>query len=227
MIRINQLTILVASLSLAACGGLDETTPNDDFANDPGATVGSEENTFDHDNSGPNPFDLIQRLATEGPPSFSSKLHSCAKIRVTTLGNVLAGLGVNINNNTALSAGRLFRDGATALGGPDFANRIRENIGITTSGSSKLFDIMAAAAPEVIANIGTIARCNIDNQPAVLFDASNNCVASGVTCLLGSPATQAHLDFCSFTVRSADGGDLEVGKRLAVAAILAAANMCE
>lgn len=222
----NSMTILVASLGFtAACGGLDETDPTDENVV-PGGTAGSEENTFDHENTGPNPFDLIQRLTQEGPPSFSSRLHSCAKVRYRTLGAVLSGVGVNLGNTANLSAGRLYTQGQVALGGSDYANRIRENIGVTTSGASKLFDILAAAAPEVITNIGGVARCNIDGEPAVLFDANDNCVKSGVTCLLGVPATQAHLDFCSFTVKNAEGG-VDTGKRLAVASLLAAALTCE
>jgi hypothetical protein len=122
-----------------------------------------------------------------------------------------------------LSAGDLYKTGFNALGGPNYANRIRENIGITTSGASKEFDIFAAAAPEVIAAFGanTVARC----PGATLFDAANTCRPEGITCLIGAPATSRHLDYCNLTVSSASTPDL--GKRLAVAAMLAAAYTCE
>jgi hypothetical protein len=107
------------------------------------------------------------------------------------------------------------------MGGPNFANRIRENIGVTTSGSSRMFDVFAAGADEVITNMSTLERCG----GATMFDANNQCRADGITCLIGAPATVAHLDFCNLTVTSAS--DVNVGKRIAVAAILAAAYTCE
>jgi hypothetical protein len=43
--------------------------------------------------------------------------------------------------------------------------------------------------------------------------------------LIGTPAQAAHLDFCNITVSSAS--DPATGKRIAVAALLAAAYTCE
>ncbi len=219
------LTILVASLSsLTACGGLEDTT--DPTTDEPGGTAGGEDTTYDHDNSGFNPFDLLDRLAKEGPPRFTSRVHSCAKVRYRTLGNVMTAVGINVDNQTNLSAGQLYRDGFNALGGPNYANRIRENLGITTSGASREFDIFAAGADEVIAAVPTLTRCQIGGVGAQLFDeGSNACRADGIACLIGMPAQAAHLDFCNITVSSAS--DPVVGKRIAVAALLAAAYTCE
>lgn len=212
--------ILVASLGfLASCGGVDDgTTPENELP--PGSTAGGEDTTFDHDNSGFNPFDLIDRLAEEGPPSFTARMHSCPKVRVRTLGNVLGSLGV-----TTGEAIDLFTSGFNALGGPNYQNRIRENINITTSSASREFDIFAAAAPDIIAAVPTLARCQTNGVGAQLFDASNACRLDGITCLIGQPAQAAHLDFCNITVTSA--ADIETGKRIAVAALLAAAYTCE
>ena len=215
----SKLTILVASLGLAACGGVDDgTTPENDLP--PGSTTGGEDSTFDDDNSGFNPFDLIDRLAEEGPPRFTARMHSCPKVRVRTLGNVLSSLGV-----TTGEAINLYNSGYNALGGPNYSNRIRENINITTSSASREFDIFAAAAPDIIAAVPTLARCQTNGVGAQLFDASNACRLDGITCLLGTPAQAAHLDFCNITVTSA--ADVESGKRIAVAALLAAAYTCE
>lgn len=223
----NTLTILVASLAAtSACGGLDNPAPtpgSDDPP--PGSTAGSEDNTFDHDNSGFNPFDLIDKLTKDGPPRFSSRVHSCPKVRYKTFGNVLASLGLNITDTTQLSPGELYTDGYNALGGPSYANRIRENIGITTSGASREFDIFAAGADTIITALPTIARCQVGGVGPQLFDAANACRADGISCLIGVPAQPAHVDFCNVTVSSAS--DPATGKRLAVAALLAAAYTCE
>lgn len=223
MTRLTLLTILVASFG-AAC--TDETTPTDQPDNTPGdgSTIGSEKETYDHDNNGFDPWAVIDRLAKEGPPKYSSRVHSCSKVRYRTLGRVLASLGVNMANTAALSAPELYRDGYNAMGGPNFSNRIRENITVSTSGASREFDIFAAAADEIITAVPTLQRCTVGGVPAVLFS-GDTCDPTGITCLLGTPATLAHIEFCTLTVRNASSA--QVGKRIAVAALLAAAYTCE
>jgi hypothetical protein len=220
------LAILASSVLASAC--TDHLTANNTANQEPsGSTVGGPSTTFNHDNSGISPWDLLDRLTQEGPPSYTAHVHSCPKVRYRTLGNVLTSVGSNPANTTSLSAGDLYTNGFTALGGPNYANRIRENIGITTSGASKEFDIFAAAADEVIAAFGNSTSALMQRCPgATLFDPTNNtCSPSGITCILGTPATSSHLDFCNLTVTSASSTD--VGKRLAVAAMLAAAYTCE
>jgi hypothetical protein len=222
MTRLTLLTILVASFG-AAC--TDETsTDQPDNTPPEGSTIGSEQETYDHDNSGFDPWAIIDRLNNEGPAKYTSRVHHCPKIRFRTLGRVLGSLGVNMANTTALSAPELYRDGFNAMGGPNFANRIRENITVSTSGASREFDIFAAAAPEIIAAVPTLQRCSAGGVPAVLFN-GNTCDPTGITCLLGTPATLTHLDFCNLTVSNASTPD--IGKRIAVAALLAAAYTCE
>ena len=222
MTKLTLSTILVASLGVTACtdGPLDPTNP--DTIPPEGSTAGGDQ-TFDHDNAF-DPWEIIDRLATEGPVRYSSRVHGCPKVRYRTFGNVLSSLGVNVANNTNLSAGRLYRDGDNAMGAPNFANRIRENLATTTSGASRSFDIFAAAASEVIAAMPTLARCQVNGVPSVLFD-GNTCRADGITCLIGTPALPAHVDFCNLTVANATNAD--IGKRIAVAALLAAAYTCE
>jgi hypothetical protein len=225
-----KLTIVVASLGLAsAC-----TDDSIDTGNPPppgGTSSGDETNTFDHMNEGISPWELLDRLLKEGPPRYTSHVHSCPKVRYATLGRVLTSLGVpgiNAANQPALSAADLYNNGDNALGAANYANRIRENIGITTSGASREFDIFAAAAPQIIAAIPTLDRCKIGGAtgaPASLFNGSNQCEASGITCLLGVPAQAAHLDLCNITLR--DASTPQIGQRLAVAALLAASYTCE
>lgn len=216
------LAILASSVLASAC--TDDLTPQN--LPPPGSTSGDQSTTFDHDNSGISPWELLDRLTQEGPPKYTSHMHSCAKVRYRTLGNVLTSLGINATNQTALSAGDLYTNGFNALGGPNYPNRIRENIGITTSGASREFDIFAAAAPEVIAAFGNAQSPLMTRCPgAVLFDANNTCQPSGITCLIGTPATADHLNFCNKTITSAS--DVATGEKLAVAAMLAAAYTCE
>ncbi|HEY5935570.1 MAG TPA: hypothetical protein VIU61_13060, partial [Kofleriaceae bacterium] len=158
------------------------------------------------------------------PPRYSSRIHGCTKMRVETLGRLLTSLGVDLENQTALSAGQLYRDGTNAMGGPNFGNRIRENLTVSTSGASRLFDIFAAGADEIIAAVPTLERCKLDGVPSQLFD-GNACRLDGLSCLLGVPAQTAHVELCNVTIQNAS--DPELGKRLAVASILAAAHTCE
>lgn len=217
------LAILASSVLASAC--TDETEPVN--APPPGGTSGDETTTFDHDNSGISPWELLDRLQQEGPPTYTSRMHSCSKVRYATFGNILRSLNVTIPTAQPaggdVTAGALYFTGDNALGVANYANRIRENIGISTSGASRAFDIFAAAADPVIANFtaNSITRC----PGATLFDGADNCQLSGITCLIGAPATTRHLDYCNLTVASAS--DKTVGKRLAVATMLAAAYTCE
>jgi hypothetical protein len=213
------LAILASSVLASAC--TDDLPPSNPPA--PGNTSGGTDTTFDHDNNTISPWDLLDRLTKEGPPSFTSHMHSCPKVKYATLGNVMTGVGINVANATAVSAGDLYRNGQSALGGPNYANRLRENVALTTSGMSREFDIFAAGAPEVLTAFtgGTIARC----PGAQLFDAGGACRPDGITCLIGQPATSEHVEFCNLTVNSAS--DNATGRKLAVATILAAAYTCE
>ena len=219
MTRLATFAILAASVLAPACTD-DLPPPN---TPPPGSTSGDQSTTFDHDNSTISPWDLLQRLTEEGPPRYTSHVHSCSKVRYRTLGNVLTDLGINATNTTALSAGDLYTNGYNALGGPNYANRIRENIAITTSGASREFDIFAAAAPEVqnAFTNNTMTRC----PGAQLFNTDGTCRPDGITCLIGTTATTEHVDYCNLTVTRASS--VTVGKNLAVAAMLAAAYTCE
>ena len=224
-------TLLVASLGLAATACTDDSMSTGNEPPPGSTTSGDENSTFDHMNEGISPWELLDRLQKEGPPKYTSHVHSCSKVRYDTLGRVLTSLGVaNVGVGTAgaLTAAGLYNSGDNAMGAPNYANRIRENIGISTSGASREFDIFAAAALEIIAKIPTLTRCMVGGAggaPASLFNAQNQCEVSGITCLLGVPATAAHVDLCNVTIQRASSVD--TGKRLAVAALLAASYTCE
>ncbi len=223
----------LALLAASILGSVLASACTDDVptASDPitGGTAGGSGNTFDHpDDNTISPWELLDRLTKEGPPSFTSHMHSCPKVKYAALGNILSGLGVTVTSTstsaTGVTAGDLYVNGMAALGAANYANRIRENVSITTSGASREFDIFAAGAPQIITAFAahTIARCS----SASLFDGTTGaCQSSGITCLIGTPATADHVSFCNLTVTSAT--DTTTGKQLAVAALLAAAYTCE
>jgi hypothetical protein len=216
------LSMLVgASLSIAAC--TDVLDDGSDLPL-PDSTAGDEDTTFDHENNQISVWELIDRLSKDGPPSFTSHMHPCTKLRYQTLGNVLRSVGINTASTTMLSAGQLYRDGDSAMGAPNYANRIRENIGITTSGASRLFDVLAAGAPEIIAAVPTLQRCQIGGTGVQLFNGST-CVLDGISCLIGVPAQPAHVELCNLTISRASSQ--QIGQRLAVAVLMAAAYTCE
>lgn len=218
----HTLTMLVgASLGIAACSELIDDGSN---LPPPGTTTGGEDTTFDHDNNQISVWELIDRLTREGPPSFTSRMHPCTRPRYQTLGNILRSVGIDTDSTMMPSAGQLYRDGDSALGAPSYANRIRENIGITTSGASRLFDILVVGAPEIISAVPALERCRIGGVAVQLFNGPT-CVADGITCLIGVPAQPAHVELCNLTIARASS--LQNGQRLAVAALMAAAYTCE
>lgn len=174
---------------------------------------------------GADPWTELERIQREGPPRYASRVHGCPKMRVRTIGNVLASRGINLAATGELSAGRIFSTSAAALGAPNYAARIRENVDLGVATAAKLFDIYVQAAPEIIANLPNRPECQKNGVGVQLFDSSNRCVAAGFSCLMGIPATTDHLAICNETVKRA--ADVESGKRMAVALLAAAAHTCE
>jgi len=172
-----------------------------------------------------NPWPELDRIEREGPPRFTSRVHSCSKVRYQTLGNLLASRGVNLAATDPLSAGAIYKASAAALAGPNYLQRVRENVEPGLATESKLFDIFVQAAPEIIANLPNRPECQKNGVGAKLFDAANTCQRDGISCLIGVPATQTHVDLCNQTIARAD--DVEHCKQLAVAVLAAAANTCE
>jgi hypothetical protein len=207
--------ILAALFLAAACAG---ELSSDDVVGDSapsGETSGGEDNTFDHP-SNLDVWALLERLAEEGPPRYSARVHACAKMRFATVGRVLASFGVDL----AGPVGDAWRASEASLGAPDYAARQRENHELTMASASRLFDLFASAAPEIIAAAETAPGCGTP-----IFDASGRCARDGLTCLLGLPAEDAHLAVCDEIVARASSPEL--GRTIAVAAIAAAGHTCE
>src|SRR5690348_8715640 len=96
----------------------------------------------------PDPFAELERLQREGPPRYASRVHSCAKLRYLTLGNLLASRGVDLAATGELTAGNLYARGGPALGAASYATRARETIELGLSTTAKMFDLYVQAAPE-------------------------------------------------------------------------------
>jgi hypothetical protein len=225
------LLAFVLSAALGACtdgdtigGNGPDVVPEPDGVTEPDDTSGGEDNTFEHP-GGPDIWDYLERLAEEGPPAFSSRMHSCPKMTYARIGNLLASRGVDLNGQSNLSAGFLWRNGAPALGAPKLDVRSRESTEITTAAAAKLFDIFAQAAPEIIAAMPTLEACMVDGVGTEMFNAEGQCTANGITCLTGTPASPTHLELCNEMVTRAS--TTQKGQEIAVAALAAAAHTCE
>lgn len=205
--------------------------PTDDPAETPGAYVGGEGNTFDHmaglgADGARDPFEVLKERQEEGPPEIRTRMHSCQKLQIAALQNLLEGFGVNLDaTGDPPTAGQLFQGGRGSLGAANYDSRIGESIVWSAAGAAKLFDIFVQAAPEIIANIETVPQCQIDGVGSPMFDGESRCNESAVTCLIGRPATEEHLAICNSLVAS--GSDLDKGKMIAVATLLSAAHSCE
>lgn len=218
--------LLAASAAFVAQACTDQTgDPGSDPAPQAGNATGGPDNTFDHPDSEVDVWKLLQQLQEQGPPKYTARMHGCPKMKYDTIGRVLASRGVDIGNGTALSAGQIYQTSDQALGVANYAARQRENLELTTAAAGKLFDIFVQAAPEIIAGMPNRPECQVGGVGAVLFNAQNQCEADGITCLIGVPATASHIELCNLTVSRAS--DVETGKNMAVAALLAAAHTCE
>jgi hypothetical protein len=198
----------------------------------PSGTAGGMDQTFDHDNTQVDPFDVLQRIQDTGAPEVSTRMHSCAKLKYATLGNVLTQLGVNMGmTSTPPSAGQLYKGGSQAMGAANYGARVREAIEGTTSGDTKLFDIFVQAAPEIIANIAKQPACMVNGAGKPMFDSvTGKCVFESLSCIMGRPATANDLTLCDLLLAQAtpgDAADLTLIQNLTVAVFLSAANTCE
>jgi hypothetical protein len=71
----------------------------------------------------------------------------------------------------------------------------------------------------------TLPACTVGGAASRVFNAQGQCEPSGLTCLMGVPAQAGHVEICNRIVARASTP--EVGRTLAVAALLAAAHTCE
>ena len=233
-IRFAPALLLTACLAPTADPNAGAPQVDHQVADDPplGSEVtvsGDEMNTFEHFMDERDPFDIIKQKAEEGPPTVSTRLHSCQKMSYATLGALLASRGVDLGATAKQgqppTAGQLYRGGSQALGAPNYLARTREPTQLTTAGATKLMDVFIQAAPEIVAKMPSLKACQIDGQGVEMFDGSGGCTLDGISCLVGAPATPQHVALCNQLIGQASSQ--QVGRNLAVATILAAAHTCE
>lgn len=212
----------------------DDTTigdPLDKVGNNPEDTAGGEDNTYDHvpglgEDDSRDPVEIAKQREEEGSPEARARMHSCQKMQIATLGNLLEQLGVDLGaTGNPPTAGQLLSGGGTALGQANYAARMGEDLVWTAAGAAKQFDIFVQAAPEVIAAMPNNPNCQENGVGVEMFDADGKCNEAAVTCLIGRPATAEHVALCNSL--AASGSEPSKGQAMAVGALLSAAHSCE
>ncbi len=155
---------------------------------------------------------------------MQARLHSCTKITYAALGQMLTSRGIDMTSSSSGSPGFIYQTGVTALGLPDYAARVPEMLLPTTATESKQMDIFVAAAqmlPTTTA-FGSTTAC----PGVMLIDmTTNQFTKDGISCLLGKPATDAHVTLANQILTEAP--DTTTGAQLAIATLLEAAHTCE
>lgn len=230
MNRMITVTLVGATALLAGCAG----DPNDRLLGGGDSLAAGEQNTQHHFaqmGSGENgeynqsPQEVMAQDQQIGSPVVVARLHGCTKITYASLGNILSSRGINVMNTTQGSAGQLYRTGGAALGVANYAGRVPEMLIASTAALSKQFDIMVAAAREIQTNKPAMSGCG----GAMLFDGQGNFTKDGIACLMGKPATQAHITVANDAIAQAQAKGLTQaeGQQIAISALLEAAHTCE
>jgi hypothetical protein len=221
---------VIAAPALAGCsngGATDQLLPSQPVAYQSDSLAAGKD-TYNHPlqpNTGQNgvsiPSLVTQANAQIGTPDVVARLHGAQKIPVSSLANLLADLAVDMNAQDPMSAAQLYTNGQEALGAPIYASRVPEMIIPSTACLAKEYDILVAAAQEILPNIGQSTRC-----PSVkLLDSSGQFTAEGISCLIGKPATADHVTIANNLVGQAP--DQKTGQLLAIATLLEAAHTSE
>src|SRR5262249_55727977 len=92
-------------------------------------------------------------LAPVNAPIAEAQRHRCSKVTFVGLVMLLASRGVNLSSTANGSAAKLFREGLSAFGAPNFSGRVGEQIIPGASALGKEYDILVAAAPEIAAKL--------------------------------------------------------------------------
>src|SRR5262249_33515311 len=139
------------------------------------------------------------------------------------LGSILNSRGAKLTGTT--NALTIYKNGAAALGVANYSGRVPESLIASTSAMAKEFDIFVAAAPEIQANLSTTTAC----QGVNIADATGQISKDGLSCIMGTLATDEHVAVANQTVADAvKGGATQAqGIQLAIAAALQAAHTCE
>lgn len=229
MNRMIATALLGAAALLTGCAG----DPNDQILGGGDSLAAGEGNTqhhFSQMGSGENgeynnsPSEVYAQDQQIGSPVVVARLHGCTKIAYGSLGNIMSSRGVNMMSTTQGSAGQLYKTGGAALGVANYQGRVPEMLIASTAALSKEFDILVAASKEIAAKPAMSGCANV-----MLFDGQGNFTHDGLSCLMGKPATPAHLTVANDAITQAQSKGLTQaeGQQIAVSALLEAAHTCE
>lgn len=227
MKRILLTLIVAAGFGSSACSSGD---PNDQLAAASQGQAQTSMASFHHDFNAPNQVGEYGETAAGGIRPFDptggvtqARYHGCTKLTYAALGSILSSRGAKLTGAT--NAMTIYKGGASALGVANYSGRVPEALLASTSALAKQFDIFVASAPEVAANVATSAAC-----PGVtLADAGGKFTKDGLSCLMGTLATDDHVTVANQAVVDAvaGGATQAQGVQLAIAALLEAAHTCE
>jgi hypothetical protein len=223
---------LAAALGLLGCTNTSDTSTPDAGAPQPDlATVAPTgpgvANAFDHDGILGNIGDVFSD-GRQVPAAEGERMHSCGKLQYAALGRILQTRGVNIANATAFSAGLLYSSGNLVIGVANYPARVAESDRNTTGGIVRLYDILIAAAEELLPDPATD---NLSKSPACMgnpfFKPDNTCNPAGFGCFMGVPPTDAQIQLCNSMVQDTFDANILNRKRLAVAAMASPIFLCD
>lgn len=231
---------LALALATGSCGNGSTDNPNnmmtgpDPIPTAPAIGDGNAPNeAFDHDGT-LNAAGDIFKDGRQVSVAEGEKLHSCGKIQVGVLRNILSSRGVNLTTMTANTAGLLAASGANVLGSANYPQRVAESDRNTTGGLVRLYDIIIAAVEEILPDATTDRLASVANSPcagAKLFNTDNSCNADGIACFIGLPPTPGQLSLCNSMVQNPDVpfemNNILVRKRLAIAALASPVFLCD
>ncbi len=236
---LSTLTLVAAAatvaLGLTGCGSSDSGAntlvgaAKQQSSYDPSslAAAGNTQHHFQDPNTGQNgitePSVAAASNAVVGSPEVVARLHACGKLPYASLGSLLQSRGVNTQpaGDGSSTAGTIYAQGSAALGQADYAGRVPEMVIASTSATAKQFDVFVAAAAEIQANLTNSSAC-----PGVtIVDATGTFSKDGISCIIGKPATDAHVTLANQLVLAAS--DVNTGEQLAIATMLEAAHTCE
>ena len=176
---------------------------------------------FPHDDYNSDPFaDNKQVSAAE-----SARSHVCGKLRYEVMGNLLTSRGVSLAAvaNQPFSASTLYRNGAAALGNPDYDLHVGETTSNTAGGLIKLLDVLIAAGGEINATFTNSTGC----KGLALFNADGSCNADGFACLAGVPLNGSQLSLCTTMAKDPGFTSPAAARNLTVAAVLGTTMPCD
>ena len=227
MKKILSLIGLAALVAACSNGTSDDLRSNNPVPQDPQATAGGEDTTFDHSNDPAGatgdylPAEPAQ-IKVIGSPEVTARLHSCGKLSNASLGNLLTTRGLT-GTGTGRPAGsqsgqQIFTAAQAALGAANYGGRIPEAPFASTSAMSKTFDIFAMASYDAVADNWAAPAC-----PGVKLLDAGKFTKDGLSCLMGKAATDEHLAIANDAI--AKGG--VDGSKIAVTTLLSAAHTCQ